>query len=109
LLYQYSILRPDLPGRAIQSGDINNRMKTIFDALRLPNNKDELGGYDLPSEGEDPFFCLLEDDSMISHAAVETDTLLQPIGDSWRPNDARLVVTVRLSPYRVTFGNIGFG
>jgi hypothetical protein len=84
-------------------------MKTIFDALRLPSNRDELGGYVSPVEGEEPFFCLLEDDSLISHAAIETDTLLQPTGASWQANDARLVVTIRLSPYRVTFGNIVFG
>jgi hypothetical protein len=102
-------LRPDIPGGAIRSGDIDNRMKTIFDALRLPSNKDELGGYDNPDEDEEPFFCLLEDDSLISHAEFETDTLLQPTGAEWDANDARLIITIRLSPYRVTFGNIGFG
>jgi len=102
-------LRPDVPGGVIRSGDIDNRMKTIFDALRMPSGKDELGGYDTPSKGEDPFFCLLEDDSLISQASIETDTLLQPTGPDWEANDARLVLTVRLSPYRVTWGNIGFG
>lgn len=101
-------LRPDVPGGAIRSGDIDNRMKTIFDALRIPATKEELGGYDIPGKEEKPFFCLLEDDSLISHAAVETDTLLQPTGESWDSNDARLVVTVRLSPYRVTFANLVF-
>lgn len=101
-------LRPDTPGGAIRSGDIDNRMKTIFDALRLPNSVEELGGYALPGADEEPFFCLLEDDSLISHAEIETDTLLQPTGAEWNANDARLIVTVRLSPYRVTFQNIGF-
>jgi hypothetical protein len=102
-------LRPDVPGAILQSGDIDNRLKTIFDALRLPRDKNELGGFDTPADGEDPFFCLLEDDSLISHVSVETDTLLQPTGDEWEVNDARLVVTVGLRPYRVTFGNISFG
>jgi hypothetical protein len=102
-------LRPDTPGGVIRSGDIDNRMKTIFDALRVPTSRDELGGYDTPQDDEDPFFCLLEDDSLVSHASIETDTLLQPTGDEWRENDARLVITVGLSPYRVTWGNIGFG
>jgi len=101
-------LRPDVPGSVLSSGDIDNRLKTIFDALRLPGDTTETGGYG-PSEDEDPFFCLLEDDSLISHASVETDTLLQPTGDEWERNDARLVITVRLTPYRVTFENIGFG
>ncbi len=102
-------LRPDVPGGAIRSGDIDNRMKTIFDALRLPRGKSELGGYDKPGVDENPFFCLLEDDSLISHAAIETDTLLQPTGETWERNDARLIVTVGLSPYARLWSNVGFG
>lgn len=101
-------LRPDTPGGVIQSGDIDNRMKTIFDALKMPGSKSELGGYDVPGEDEDPFFCLLEDDSLISEASIETDTLLQPTGAAWDKNDARLVITIGLSPYRKIWGNIGF-
>ena len=83
-------------------------MKTIFDALRIPSGKSELGGYNTPQNGENPFFCLLEDDSLISHASIETDTLLQPTGNDSDNNDARLVVTVRLSPYQRILGNMGF-
>jgi hypothetical protein len=35
------MLRDGRPGRAIH--DINNRLKTIFDALRMPKGPDELG------------------------------------------------------------------
>jgi hypothetical protein len=105
---QILFLRPDVPGGAIQSGDIDNRLKTIFDALRIPSGKSELGGYDTPQDGENPFFCLLEDDSLISHASIETDTLLQPTGIAWDKNDTRLVITVRLSPYARIWGNVGF-
>ena len=101
-------LRPDIPGGVIQSGDIDNRMKTIFDALRLPRSKAELGGYDAPIEGEDPFFCLLEDDSLITNASIETDTLLQPTGSKWEANDARLVLSVRLLPYGHFSNNTSF-
>jgi hypothetical protein len=55
-------LRPDVPGKAIQSsGDIDNRLKTLFDALRMPQNDTELGPYASPGEGEEPFYCLLEE------------------------------------------------
>jgi hypothetical protein len=37
-------LRPDVPGSVIASGDIDNRLKTIFDALRLPRDRAETGG-----------------------------------------------------------------
>jgi hypothetical protein len=74
----------------------------------LPRDKAEAGGYP-PDADEDPFFCLLEDDSLISQASVETDTLLQPTGDIWNRNDSRLVITVRLTPYRVTETSLVFG
>jgi hypothetical protein len=101
-------LRPDLPGRIISSGDIDNRMKTIFDALRLPHNEAELGGH-TPQEGETPFVVLLQDDSLISHAEIETDILLAPVSEVPRRNDARLVLTIGLHPVRVTLKNLGFG
>lgn len=74
------LLRPTMPGQVIiQSGDLDNRLKTIFDALRIPNNKDELGGYNEPTADEIPFCSLLEDDKLISHVSIETDVLLQPV------------------------------
>lgn len=101
-------LRPDEPGSVLSSGDLDNRLKTIFDALRLPRDKVEAGD-SAPDADEDPFFCLLEDDSLINHASVEADTLLQPTGDMPDRNDSRLVITVRLTPYRVTLDNLAFG
>jgi hypothetical protein len=101
-------LRPDMPGAVIASGDIDNRIKTIFDALRLPHSGAELGGH-VPQDGEDPFYCLLEDDSLIDRAEIETDTLLEPVSTQPNRNDARIVLTITLRPIRVTFENIGFG
>jgi hypothetical protein len=76
-------LRPDPPGEILASGDIDNRLKTLFDALRLPKGEQELIGYDKAAADEIPFFfCLLEDDSLITHVSVETDALLQPTGPS---------------------------
>ena len=56
-------LRRDIPGKAIIAGDIDNRVKTLIDALRMPNSQNELVGDDVePRFGDDPFFCLLADD-----------------------------------------------
>ena len=102
-------LRLDEPGKLIQGGDIDNRLKTLFDSLRLPKNKDELGGHDSPDESEFPFFVLLEDDSLISKVSVETDTLLEPVkGNDVSTNDVRLVITVRVRPQQLDFDNIQF-
>jgi integrase len=53
----------------IKSGDIDGRLKTIFDALRMPKNLDETARQK-PQDDEDPFFCLLEDDKLISEIRV---------------------------------------
>src|SRR5262245_6095920 len=103
-------LRPSRPGELMQSGDLDARLKTLFDALRMPDNESELGGYDQPSEDEKPFFyCLLSDDKLISHTSVETDTLLQPTSKDADQNDARLVIAIRLKPYALGWHNVDFG
>ena len=64
------LLRPDPPGCLIRSGDIDNRLKTIFDSLRMPTSKAELGGHEIATEDEKPFFCLLEDDRLVTNIEV---------------------------------------
>jgi hypothetical protein len=100
-------LRSDPPGQVLKSGDIDNRLKTLFDALRIVNSADELGRSKLPGSDEDPFYCLLEDDSLINHLSVETDTLLQPTGADYDANDARLVITVQIKPIAQNLLNLG--
>lgn len=98
-------LRPGPRGGLLQGGDIDNRLKTLFDALCLPV---DASGVDGPRDGEDPFYCLLLDDKLITHVAVETDVLLQPVSTPENSNDARLVITVRLEPYVSTISNSMF-
>jgi hypothetical protein len=43
-------------------GDIDNWLKTLFAALRVPETTAGLAG--VPGEGEDPFFVLLQDDAL---------------------------------------------
>jgi hypothetical protein len=101
-------LRPDIPGALLSSGDLDNRLKTLFDALRMPQSKDELGGYDVPEADEDPFFCLLQDDGLIANVSVSTDMLLEDVEGAYDKNHARLVVTVSIRPYMVTMHNLDF-
>ena len=101
-------LRPDYPGSIVSSGDIDNRLKTLFDALRIPQ-KGQLGYQAAPTDDEKPFYVLLEDDKLITRLSVETDTLLQPTGERPNRNDARLVITVKLRPAELSWKNIVFG
>ncbi len=84
----------------MQGGDLDARIKTVFDALRLPDSLDEAGGIG-PQQDEEPFFCLLQDDKLISEIKVNTDELLVlPKEREVKANDAFLVIHVKLNPAR---------
>jgi hypothetical protein len=84
-----------MPGTIVTNGgDIDNRIKVLFDALCIPMGKHELGGA-MPQDGEDPFYVLLEDDRLITRIGVTTDQLLIPVSLSGNVNDVVLVLTVK--------------
>ena len=68
------MLRPGRVGGLIVETDIDNRLKTLFDALQIPTSQPQL---EPPASDEDPFFVLLEKDSLISSVTVTTDRLLE--------------------------------
>ena|SRR3990170_1992398 len=72
-------LRREAPGELVKSGgDVDNRIKTLFDALRVPSQLSEIGDGVSVEADEDPFYCLLQDDSLIISFRVTTDRLLIP-------------------------------
>jgi hypothetical protein len=88
-------LRRDGPGSLIKSGgDIDNRLKVLFDALRMPQTWDEVCG-DSPAPDEDPFFCLLEDDKLITKVQVETNWLLTRPSPVQHIHDVHLIIRVK--------------
>ena len=88
-------LRRDSPGNLVKSGgDIDNRIKILFDGLRIPQTCDEVSGQ-VPTADQDPFFCLLEDDAMITEVNITTDRLLVPTEEGERIHDVLLVIRVR--------------
>ena len=104
------ILRPGEPGRTLS--DVDNRLKVVIDALRMPNSKQELGrtqdGVAMqPSDGETPFYVLMEDDSLLSKVSVTTDTLLEDVEPA-NTRNVRMLLTVRVRPYRVTLNTTSF-
>lgn len=101
------LLRRDRPGGIFQSRDIDNRLKTLFDALRMPKSGTEFG--QLSDDDPNPLFVLLQDDSLITNAQVETDELLDPPAESGKDDSyVRLLIEVRLHPYDVNMFNINF-
>ena len=98
-----TLLRPEPPGNLLtQGGDIDNRLKTLFDALTMPRHANALPVGAKPEEGEMPFFCLLEDDNLVTSVQVRTEQLLEPECDS---SVVELFIFVRTRISRQTYGN----
>jgi hypothetical protein len=92
-------LRRDFPGGTIQNGgDIDNRLKVVFDALRMPHGPQEVEDRQPESE-EDPLYCLLEDDKYIDKVTVTTDRLLTPRLDGEHVHDVMLVIHVKTTVF----------
>jgi hypothetical protein len=94
-------LRHDQPGGKEQCrGDIDNRVKTLIDALRVPSDGSEIRKRDGEAPDPSPMYCLMQDDKLITSLKVETDRLLFPMGGN--QNEACLVIRVRtenVDPY----------
>ena len=94
-------LRRDNPGgiikRGADGGDIDNRIKTLFDGLKMPETVSDLGGIPIDQQEENPFYCLLEDDSLVTGLTVTTDRLLAEIVPGEKQNDVELVIHVTIN------------
>lgn len=92
-------LRRGTPGKIVdQGGDLDNRLKTLFDALKVPDTTRGLP--EGPEPDFDPMFCLLQDDSQITSLSVTTDRILFPQSDNEGDEDVVLVIHVHV--YRGT-------
>jgi len=96
-------LRKEEPGSLVkQGGDIDNRIKTLFDGLRMPNKEEmEFCGSDpIPL----PFYCLLEEDTLITAVNIRTGRLLtQPDSNQF---EVRLVIDVTVKAIHVRSYNL---
>lgn len=83
-------LRKEEPGKLIQRGDIDNRLKTLFDALSVPQHIEQIDATDMSIS--DPIYCVVEDDSLITSIDIDTQKLLSHPNAS--KNEVRLVIDV---------------
>jgi hypothetical protein len=98
-------LRRGQPGDLVKaSGDLDNRLKVLFDALRMPHTVEQLDG-DTPAEFSDPLYCVLEDDSLITGFNVDTGRLLTSGTDE---NEVDLMIDVSVKALVATTTNIGY-
>jgi len=100
---EVTLLRPGAPGEILRGGgDIDNRLKTLLDALKTPE-ENALPSGARPGDGEEPFYCLLEDDKLVTALRVEADRLL----DARSEGEVLLVIRVFTKHTEATWGNIG--
>ena len=91
------LLRREEPYRVFGgTGDLDGRVKTLLDGLRMPQQCSEVEGHD-PSADEDPFFCLLEDDRLIYDLSVTTDLLLVPPEELEPYRDVVAIINVKIT------------
>lgn len=97
------LLRPGNPGSiSVGGGDIDNRLKTLLDSLRVPDVSDDCTKCPVP---EGAVFCLLQDDKLITRISVETDRLLDCTETS--PNEVILLVKAHVRASSGRTCNIG--
>lgn len=97
------LLRQQPKGQLIgEGGDIDNRLKTLFDALRMPSKGEVQQLGNLVDHDEDPLHCLLQDDALITRVNVETDRLLKEA----EPHMLMAIIQVALVVTRMTYGTI---
>jgi hypothetical protein len=83
-----------------QGGDLDGRIKTLFDALKMPNPKDQYKGI---TPTADPLYVLLEDDKLISDFSLKSGRLLG--SRTKTPHAVRLQIDVTIKVLRVTEEN----
>jgi hypothetical protein len=94
-----TMLRPGRPGGVLsQGGDIDNRLKTLFDALSMPQANQ------IPAQAAGsgtPTYCLLEDDSLVTLVEVRAEQLLEEVN----PSHVDLSIAVRTRIATATWSN----
>ncbi len=70
----------------------------------MPDACNEVDG--APEATEDPFFCLLENDSLVTQLNVTTDRLLPPLKDGQHENEVVLIIKVKVKAAKVYVENL---
>jgi hypothetical protein len=88
-----TLFRHEPPGELIgPGGDLDNKIKSLFDALTVPNQA-QLDGIE-PREGERPLFCLLENDALITDLRINTVQLWTTFNSTEEKRDIKAAVNV---------------
>ena len=96
-------MHPEIVG--VPRSDIDNRVKTILDGLRCPQNEHEIGQNTPRDIG--PIYTLLDDDHLVTKLNVNTSHLLMdnvfPCDFQFTPDSVFMLIDVNV---RVTEGTV---
>lgn len=99
-------LRRENPGDLVlRFGDIDNRIKTLLDALKVPGERSELPKGASPETDENPFYCLVQDDCLISELNVKTDRLYTVPKPTEDESDVMLIMNVKIQVAKIAVEN----
>lgn len=89
-------LRKEDPGALLlQAGDLDNRIKLLFDALKVPS----VDAVNSRPQKQDTTYCLMEEDSLIYRFEVDSDRLLFP--ETEKREEVYLIIEVIVRVLRV--------
>lgn len=95
------------PGEILDpGGDIDNRVKTLFDGLRMPHHEDEIDATSLTSGR---CFCLLEDDALITKLTISAHRMYRPVAGVEDSTWAELSIYVTVKATFPSLTNIPLG
>lgn len=97
------MMHPEIIG--VPHSDIDNRLKTLFDGLRAPQNEHEIGENTPRDIG--PIYTLLDDDHLVTKTTINTSHLLSAdIFAQCRPNSPDSVFVLIDVNVRVAEGTL---
>ena len=96
-------LRAERAGDLLHGGDLDNRLKTLFDGLRTPYNKNELPANASPGR----VYCLLDDDALITKLSVSTHQMLEEKNSGPRKTHVELFIHVKVIVTKAVMANLG--
>lgn len=104
----FRVLRPT--DQAGHISDIDNQVKIISDALKIPRVGDIKDGGLSPGSNEKPFFVLVQDDGLVTKISSINDELLAPIcgKDTIDSTDVRVSIDVYIRPTLPAVENVIF-
>jgi hypothetical protein len=90
-------------------GDLDNRIKIFLDALRVPRASNEIPSNVRYEEWENShkFFCLLEDDALITKLSIEADILPGTYKHA-EQKDVHIIMTAKIRVTSVVHYNLMF-